>query len=227
MVEEEEDDEVCKVVLLGESGVGKTCIISRFINNTYEEGLMSSNGASYASKSVTFPEYGNKTIKLEIWDTAGQEKYRSLNQIFYKDASICILVYDVSNNDSFKAIQEYWFQQVKDSAPKNIVLGLAGNKCDLDQEKVSEEEARNLAKEMNAIFELTSASKNIGIDHFFHNLGCKYIDPNFKTNEDTDTNEVKQKPDKDNKKEKNSNKKLKLDEKKLKQNNNGKKKGCC
>ena len=226
MVEEEEDEEICKVVLLGESGVGKTCIISRFINNTFEEGLMSTNGASYASKSATFPEYGNRTIKLEIWDTAGQEKYRALNQIFYKDASICVLVYDISNKNSFKAIQEYWFQQVKDSAPKNIVLGLAGNKCDLDKEEVSEEEARNLAKEMNAIFELTSASKNIGIDQFFHNLGCKYIDPKFKTNE-TELNELKQKVDNDNKKEKNVNKNLKLDEKDLRQDNKAQKKGCC
>ena len=169
MGEEEEDDEICKVVLLGESGVGKTCIISRFINNTFEEGLMSTNGASYTSKNSTFPEYGNKTIKFEIWDTAGQEKYRALNKIFYKDASICILVYDITNKGSFKAIQDYWFQQVKDSAPKNIVLGLARNKCDLiENEMIGEEKARNLAKEMNAIFEPTSAAKNIGIEQLFH-----------------------------------------------------------
>ena len=227
MGEEEEDDEICKVVLLGESGVGKTCIISRFINNTFEEGLMSTNGASYTSKNSTFPEYGNKTIKFEIWDTAGQEKYRALNKIFYKDASICILVYDITNEGSFKAIQDYWFQQVKDSAPKNIVLGLAGNKCDLiENEVIGEEKARNLAKEMNAIFEQTSAAKNIGIEQLFHNLGCKYIDPNYKSNE-INSNEFEEKSNnekKNEKIEKDKNKKLKLDEKKTKQENQKK---CC
>ena len=219
--EEDEEEEVCKVVLLGESGVGKTCIISRFINNTFEEGLMSTNGASYASKISTFPEYENRTIKFEIWDTAGQEKYRALNQIFYKDASICILVYDVTNMISFKALQDYWCQQVKEQAPKNVVFGLAGNKCDLiEKEEVSEEMARNLAKEMNAIFETTSAAKNIGVEQLFHNVGCKYIDPNYKTNEDS-TSDVKQRKLSEKKIKKN----IKLDDKNNKDVN--KKKKCC
>ena len=226
MGDEEDEDQICKVVLLGESGVGKTCIISRFVNNSYEEGLMSTNGASYASKIVTYPEYGNKTIKFEVWDTAGQEKYRALNKIFYKDASICILVYDITNRESFKAIQDYWCQQVKDSAPPNIVLGLAGNKCDLiEREDVPEESARNLAKELNAFFISTSAAKNIGIEELFHHLGCKYLDPNYKLNDDT-TNIPKQNINKENKLEKNNNKKLKLDEKNLKKNNKNKK-SCC
>ena len=219
--EEDEEEEVCKVVLLGESGVGKTCIISRFINNTFEEGLMSTNGASYASKISTFPEYENRTIKFEIWDTAGQEKYRALNQIFYKDASICILVYDVTSMISFKALQDYWCQQVKEQAPKNVVFGLAGNKCDLiEKEEVSEELARNLAKEMNAIFETTSAAKNIGVEQLFHNVGCKYIDPNYKTNEDS-TSDVKQRKLSEKKIKKN----IKLDDKNNKDAN--KKKKCC
>ena len=219
--EEDEEEEVCKVVLLGESGVGKTCIISRFINNTFEEGLMSTNGASYASKISTFPEYENRTIKFEIWDTAGQEKYRALNQIFYKDASICILVYDVTSMISFKALQDYWCQQVKEQAPKNVVFGLAGNKCDLiEKEEVSEEMARNLAKEMNAIFETTSAAKNIGVEQLFHNVGCKYIDPNYKTNEDS-TSDVKQRKLSEKKIKKN----IKLDDKNNKDAN--KKKKCC
>ena len=219
--EEDEEEEVCKVVLLGESGVGKTCIISRFINNTFEEGLMSTNGASYASKISTFPEYENRTIKFEIWDTAGQEKYRALNQIFYKDASICILVYDVTSMISFKALQDYWCQQVKEQAPKNVVFGLAGNKCDLiEKEEVSEEMARNLAKEMNAIFETTSAAKNIGVEQLFHNVGCKYIDPNYKTNEDS-TSDIKQRKLSEKKIKKN----IKLDDKNNKDVN--KKKKCC
>ena len=117
---EGEDAKMCKVVLLGESGVGKTCIIARFINNTFEENLISTTGASYAGKTMTFDEYEGKSIKFEIWDTAGQEKYRSLTKIFYKDAGAAILVYDITRKESFEEIQKYWINQIKDFAPKNI-----------------------------------------------------------------------------------------------------------
>ena len=118
--EDDEGAQTCKVVLLGESGVGKTCIIARFINNTFEENLISTTGASYAGKTMTFDEYGGKSIKFEIWDTAGQEKYRSLTKIFYKDAGAAILVYDITRKESFEEIQKYWINQLKDFAPKNI-----------------------------------------------------------------------------------------------------------
>ena len=119
---DEDDDgaQTSKVVLLGESGVGKTCIIARFINNTFEENLISTTGASYAGKTMTFDEYDGKSIRFEIWDTAGQEKYRSLTKIFYKDAGIAILVYDITRKETFEEIQKYWYYQVKESAPKNI-----------------------------------------------------------------------------------------------------------
>ena len=120
MGDEDEGAQTCKVVLLGESGVGKTCIIARFINNTFEENLISTTGASYAGKTMTFDEYEGKSIKFEIWDTAGQEKYRSLTKIFYKDAGAAILVYDITRKESFEEIQKYWINQIKDFAPKNI-----------------------------------------------------------------------------------------------------------
>ena len=117
---EEENEKICKVVLLGESGVGKTNIISRYINNTFSETLETSSGASYISKIMTFKEYNNKTINFEIWDTAGQEKYRSLTQLFYKDAQIAILVYDITNEESYEEIQNYWYDQIKESASTDI-----------------------------------------------------------------------------------------------------------
>ena len=116
---EGEDARTCKVVLLGESGVGKTCIISRFINDTFDDGSVTTTGASYVSKNMLFNDY-NQVLNFEIWDTAGQEKYRSLTSIFYKDASIAILVYDITNENSFEEIQKYWYEQIKESAPKNI-----------------------------------------------------------------------------------------------------------
>ena len=181
---EGEDEKNCKVVLLGESGVGKTSIISRFINDTFEEGLVTTTGASYAGKDMVFKDYKNQVVKFEIWDTAGQEKYRSLTQIFYKDAAIAILVYDITNEESFEEIQKYWYEQIKESAPKNIVIGLAANKSDLiDNEKVPEEKARNFAKEIGAIFKLTSACTSVGVEELFVSLGCKFLDPNYSEDE--------------------------------------------
>ena len=109
-----------KAVLLGESGVGKTCIISRYTNNTFEDNIMSTTGASYAGKTMAFDEFQGKSIKFEIWDTAGQEKYRALTKIFYKDAGVAILVYDITRKESFDEIKNYWYNQIKEFAPKNI-----------------------------------------------------------------------------------------------------------
>ena len=169
-----------KAVLLGESGVGKTCIIARFINNTFENNIMSTTGASYAGKTMAFEEFGGQCIKFEIWDTAGQEKYRSLTKIFYKDAKAAILVYDITRKSSFDEIKNYWYNQLKDFAPKNIIIAIAGNKCDLfDDENVSESEARSFANEIGAIFRLTSVVRNVGIEELFSAIGSSILDPDY------------------------------------------------
>ena len=176
----EEGAACCKVVLLGESGVGKTCIITRYINNTFDDNGMSTTGASYVGKSMSFDEYGGKSIKFDIWDTAGQEKYRALTKIFYKDASIAILVYDITRKESFDELKNYWYNQIKDYAPKNTIVAIAANKSDLfEKEQVPESEARAFAKEIGAIFRLTSAYTAAGIEDLFRAIGCKYLDPNF------------------------------------------------
>ena len=169
----------CKIVLLGESGVGKTCIISRYINQVFEGNTISTNGASYAAKTLHFDDY-DKSLKVEIWDTAGQEQYRSLTKIFYKDATAAILVYDITRKKSFDEIKNYWYKQLLDCAPSDIVVGLAGNKADLfDREQVSEEEAKEFAKEIKAIFRPTSAMTAIGIDELFSAVGKKILDPDY------------------------------------------------
>ncbi len=110
---------ICKTILIGESGVGKTCIIARYINNKYEDGVMTTHGANYISKNVEFDEY-NESIMFQVWDTAGQEKYRGLTKIFYKDAKIIILVYDVTNKKSFEEIKNYWYKQIIENANEKI-----------------------------------------------------------------------------------------------------------
>lgn len=184
----------CKIVLLGESGVGKTCIISRYINQVFEGNTISTNGASYAAKTLRFDEY-DKSLKVEIWDTAGQEQYRSLTKIFYKDATAAILVYDITRKKSFDEIKNYWYKQLLDCAPSDIVVGLAGNKADLfDREQVSEEEAKAFAKEIKAIFKPTSAMTAIGIDELFSAVGKKILDPDYVEEEEEVEPEPKPEP---------------------------------
>ena len=169
----------CKVVLVGESGVGKTCIISRFISGAFDSNVSSTNVASYASKNVQYDKLG-KSLLLDVWDTAGQEKYRALTKFFYKDAKVAILVYDITRMDTFNSVKNFWYEQVKENGPKNIVIGIAGNKCDLyEKEEVNENEAREFAESIGAIFALTSAQTNSGINELFRDVGNKYLDPNF------------------------------------------------
>lgn len=109
-----------KIVLIGESGVGKTCLLGRFLSNTFTENSLSSTNASYAGKIVKFDEYEGKSLKYEIWDTAGQELYKGLTKIFYKNAGAAILVYDITRKKSFEEISDYWYNQLKECGPKNI-----------------------------------------------------------------------------------------------------------
>ena len=176
----------CKVVLLGDSGVGKTCIISRYISGTFDENSATTNGASYCSKNVNYEKLG-KNLLLDIWDTAGQEKYKALTKFFYKDAAVCILVYDITRKETFDNLKNFWYSQLKENSGSNVVLGVAGNKCDLyESEDVKESEARQFAEEIGAIFELTSAQNNTGINELFLDVGYKYLDPNFKPSKDED-----------------------------------------
>ena len=209
----------CKVVLLGDSGVGKTCIIARYISGSFDKNSPTTNGASFCSKNVRFEQLG-KNLLLDIWDTAGQEKYKALTKFFYKDAAVCILVYDVTRKESFQSLKDYWYSQLKENSEPDIVIGVAGNKSDLyENEEVKEEEAREWAKEIGAVFELTSAQNNTGINDLFLNVGYKFLDPSFKPEI-----EIGNKEDKENKDETKEDKKIVLNKKDLKKETGGKKK---
>ena len=162
-----------KVVLVGESGVGKTSIISQFIDQTFQEDQQSTTGGAFSTKSVVCD--GGKILKFEIWDTAGQERYRSLTTMFYKDANAAVMVYDVTRKESFEELKNYWAGQIKESSPENIILVIAANKSDLiEYETVDEGEARNFAKEISAIFISTSAKNSEGINNLFEEIAKKY-----------------------------------------------------
>ena len=174
-----------KVTLLGNAGVGKTCIISRFLINDFKESTNSTRGADYSQKSITI---NNQTINLDIWDTAGQENYRSLGRHFYKDSLIVLLVYDITNRESFDDLKTLWYNDLKRYGEQYSVLAIVGSKCDLfENEAVSEEEGRQFAEEKSAEFALVSAKTGVGINSLFTNLVNKYLDPSFQEYIEEDT----------------------------------------
>ena len=222
---DETEENNFKIVLIGESGVGKTSIISQFVDQIFEDDLQTSTGGSFSSKTLTFNN--GKTIKLEIWDTAGQERYRALTKIFYKNALAAVLVYDITRIQSFEELKNYWIKQIKESAPENIILAIAANKSDLlDREQVNEDEARNFAKENNALFYETSAKNSIGVNELFIGIGKKFygLDPDLKLKDDNNENE---RSDSKEQNKINENNNIKLNKGKINDKDNGNKKGCC
>ena len=166
----------CKLILVGESGVGKTSIISRYLSS-FQEKPLPTLGAYFSNKVVIIDGY---KLNFEIWDTAGQEQYRSINNLFYKDASICLLVYDITNKNTFNSIKDYWYESVSENGKKGIIFGVAGNKNDLyEEEDITEKEGEEFSKSINACFKLTSAKVNTSIDDIFNMLGEKFIQSDF------------------------------------------------
>ena len=154
-----------KTVLVGESNVGKTCIISQFVLNKFDSESQPSNTAQFNSKEIKLAD--NTSITLQIWDIAGQTKYRAVSKIFTKDAKALILIYDVTNENSFKELKDFWYSQVKDL---NLTLAVVANKCDLSEKKVKDEEGKGFADSIGAIFATVSAKENIGIQELFQKI---------------------------------------------------------
>jgi small GTP-binding protein len=186
MTEEDEENNTisCKVVLIGNSGVGKTSIINQYISDEFNDEQITTTGSTFCTKIMKFEEK-NAEISFEIWDTAGQEKYRCLTKIFYKNASIIILVYDITRKDSFEDIKNYWFNEIKESSNENIILAIVGNKSDLiNEEEVNENEVRNYAEEKGMFFYSTSAKMKEGINELFNNVGLKFLEKYEQNNDD-------------------------------------------
>ena len=167
-----------KVVLVGESGVGKSCIIVRFVQNKFDPNTMTSSTNQMVYQTIKLPD--DKSVDIILWDTMGQERYRSMNKIYYKNAKVGILVYDVTDKKSFEAIKNYWYEQLKESGDKDIIICLVANKYDLyEKREVSNEEGEEFAKSIGAIFASTSAKNDSGINFLFENIGRKILEPDF------------------------------------------------
>ena len=163
-----------KIILVGDSGIGKTSIINRYHDNTFSPNTFATISMNFISEKI---EINNKKIIVNVWDTAGQEQYRSINKLFIKDADIVVFVYDITNRQSFDNL-DYWHNFISEELGQTPILALAGNKMDLyEKEEVREEEGEELANEWQANFALLSAKEeNNTINQFFKNLVTKYLE---------------------------------------------------
>ncbi|XP_069056182.1 ras-related protein Rab-37 isoform X1 [Pleurodeles waltl] len=161
----EDYDVSCKVMLLGDSAVGKTCIVMQYKDGAFLSGtFLATVGIDYRNKVVTVD--GVK-VKLQIWDTAGQERFRSVTHAYYRDAEALLLLYDITNRASFDNIRA-WLTEIGEYAQKDVVIMLLGNKCDMNHERaVRSEEGENLAKEYGVPFMETSAKTGMNVDVAF------------------------------------------------------------
>ena len=177
MKAEDNYEQLYKIIIIGDSGVGKSNILGRYLHNEFREDTKSTVGVEFGSKKMVIE---NTPIKLQIWDTAGQERYRSITSAYYKGSKGCFIVYDITNPQSFDDIQK-WYEEIKRSGDKGVSIILVGNKCDLENErKISTETGKNKAKEMNCPFYETSALSNIMIEEVFKSI-CEDIFNKVKT----------------------------------------------
>ena len=155
------------MVLLGEQSVGKTSLTLRFTNDTFIPDQPATIGAAFMSKTMQLED---ETIKLEIWDTAGQERYRSLTPMYYRGARAALVVYDITNFNSFERAKS-WIEELHRQAKPDIVIALAGNKCDdASNRLVTYDEAFILAEKNNLIFFETSAKDGHNVDEMFKTI---------------------------------------------------------
>jgi len=159
-----------KLVLLGESAVGKSSLVLRFVKGQFHEYQESTIGAAFLTQTVCLDD---TTVKFEIWDTAGQERYHSLAPMYYRGAQAAIVVYDITNPDTFERAKT-WVKELQRQARADIVIALAGNKSDLANRRMVEyEEASNYAEENSLLFMETSAKNANNVNEIFLEIARK------------------------------------------------------
>ena len=158
------DDEIplYKILLLGDSTVGKTCFLLRFMEDSFIDLHMATIGLDYKLKTMILEE--QKIVKVQIWDTAGQDKFRAITRNYYKGASGIILIFDVTNTKSFENIKK-WINEIKEEISENVSIVLIGNKIDnVKERKITKEQGEKIANEIGTKFFETSAKTGEGIN---------------------------------------------------------------
>ncbi|KAL9971064.1 hypothetical protein ACROYT_G023549 [Oculina patagonica] len=164
---EKQFDFLFKLLLIGDSGVGKTCIIFRFVENKFNPTFITTIGIDFKIRTV---EIGGKRIKLQIWDTAGQERFQTITATCYRGAQGIMLVYDVTDEKSFKNISK-WVQKTQELANPNVQKMLVANKCDLKKQRlVTREKGELLAQDLDIRYAEISALSNLNVEDAFATL---------------------------------------------------------
>ena len=214
-----------KLIVVGNQGTGKSCILNRFVNETFEENYEATIGLDFQSKNITIHD---QDVRLIIYDTAGQEKFRSLIPMYIREAQIILFIYDISDEESFNSIPK-WIQEVKEVLKEEVVFALIGNKIDLEsQRKVSFENGKKFAEQNNFVFQEVSAKTGKNFENLFDVQIFEAVynkfraefekrdggeeQPNFETNDNTNDN---------------NDKRVKLDNTNNNPSNSKKKKRCC
>jgi Ras-related protein Rab-8A len=154
-----------KILTIGDSGVGKTCLLLKYSSGQFSPMFITTIGIDYKLKTI---DVNGEEVRLQLWDTAGQERFRTLTASYFKGAHGILMVYDISDRKSFESVST-WMTMIKQQADTNISLVLVGNKCDVDDDqiKVKPEEGQELASSFGIPFHLTSAKTNEGVDEAF------------------------------------------------------------
>ena len=162
-----------KIVLLGDVSVGKTSIASRYCKNSFNDHHINTIGGAYQQQKVVLNN--GVMVKLHIWDTSGQERFRAMTNLYYRDAQVAILTYDITNESSFNSI-EFWIKELRYKVEnENMILCLVGNKCDvnINERKIMTNKGKNYANENNMIFYETSAKTGEGVKDLFVTIANK------------------------------------------------------
>ncbi|ESS31111.1 putative small GTP binding protein rab1a, partial [Toxoplasma gondii RUB] len=158
-------DYLFKLLLIGDSGVGKSCLLLRFADDTYTESYISTIGVDFKIRTI---DLDGKTVKLQIWDTAGQERFRTITSSYYRGAHGIIIVYDVTDRESFNNVKN-WMMEIDKYAMEGVSKLLVGNKCDLTSKRtVTYEEGKEFADSCNMRFIETSAKNAHNVEQAFH-----------------------------------------------------------
>ena len=153
-----------KYIIVGDSSVGKSNLLMRFANNKFSEEYQSTIGVEFGVKNI---EFDNQIYRIQVWDTAGQENFRSIARAYFKNCVCAMVVYDITNEQSFKNVKN-WIEDIRNESPKTVLIILVGNKIDLEDRRViSFDDGNDFAIENGLIFGETSAKTGDGIEEIF------------------------------------------------------------
>jgi len=170
-----------KILMIGDSGVGKSCLLLRFSDNQFTSSFITTIGIDFKVKTM---EIDGKRVKMILWDTAGQERFRTISNAYYRGSDGVLLVYDVTDEHSFMNIRS-WMNNIEQHANDSILRVIIGNKCDMAEDRViPTDRGKQIADEYNVPFYETSAKTNINVQKVFIDIATNIIKNNFTDNEE-------------------------------------------